>query len=39
VVPRASHYGMRIVDGKETGERTTEGLDIITQWLRDRFQP
>lgn len=38
-VANASHYGMSIVDGRETSQRNTEGLDLICDWLLQRFQP
>jgi pimeloyl-ACP methyl ester carboxylesterase len=39
VVRHATHYGMRIVDGRVTNERVLDGLDVITDWLQGRFAP
>jgi hypothetical protein len=37
VVRHATHYGMRIVDGRVTNERVLDGLNVITDWLQGRF--
>lgn len=33
----ANHYGMRIVDGTWTSERTQQNLSYISSWLGERF--
>lgn len=37
IEPNANHYGMRIVDGAWTSERTMQNLLYITEWLGERF--